>query len=114
MSTRTYTPRPAWVDTAEVGTVLLSPTGDMRVIRKVSRGKHWRHPIFTFAIRRCSWTRRPYTCYTWGELVRMGYTALGPRIALETRADKRLAKNLLHHHGTRTMYCWDVCGGQMP
>ncbi len=113
MTKRTYTPRPAWVDAAEPGMVLISPTGDMRVIRKVTRGRAWRYPIFTFAIRRCSWTRRPYTGYTWGELVRMGYTALDVRLTLETRADKKLKRNL-RYDAPRTLYCWDVCGGQMP
>ena len=111
--TRRYTPRPEWVDSADVGTVLLSPTGDMRVIRSVTRGKRWRNPIFTFAIRRCSWTRRPYTMYTWGELVRMGYTALDVRIALETPADKKLHRNI-RYDAPRTLFCWDVVGGQMP
>ena len=110
---RTYTPRPGWVDAAKPGDVLLGPSGDMRVIRKVTAGKHWRHPIFSFAIRRCSWTRRPYTVYTWGELVRTGYTALGASVSLDGRADKKLARNL-YHDAPRTVYCWDVCGGQMP
>lgn len=106
---RIYTPRPEWVDKATPGTVLVSPTGDMRVIRRVSSGKHWRHPIFSFAIRRCSWTRRPYTIYTWGELVRMGYTALDVTVPLDRRFDKLLEKNIVNHN-CRTLFCCDVVG----
>jgi hypothetical protein len=83
------------------------------VIRKVSRGKHWRHPIFSFAIRRCSWTRRPYTLYTWGELVRMGYMEAGASVDLATRKDRKLAKDLASHE-CRNLFCCDVVMGQMP
>ena len=113
MSVRRYTPRPEWVDRADVGTVLISPGGDFRVIRQVTRGKHWGLPIFTFAIRRCSWTRRPYTSYTWGELVRIGYTEAGAAVTLNTRHDRKLSKDIANHN-RRSLYCWDVCGGQMP
>ncbi len=110
---RIYTLRPTWVDTADVGTVLISPSGDFRVIRKVTRGSHRRYPIFSFAIRHCSWTRRPYTVYTWGELVRMGYIAAGASVELKTPKDRILAKEIAHKL-PRRLYCWDVVGGQMP
>lgn len=113
------TPRPAWVDTAKAGDVLLWPSGDMRVIRKVTvhtyRGRsepRVRSPIFDFAIRRCSWTERPYTVYQWAELVRMGVTALGVSVALDTKMDKQLLRDINTNDRSRLTCC--RVAGVMP
>ncbi len=108
---RIHTPRPEWVDKAVVGSVIRSRSGDLRVIRGITSGPHQRQPIFSFAIRRCSWTRRAHTCYTWGELVRSGYTYAGVVVKLNSRLDKALGKDIRDCPCPPRLHCWDVVGG---
>ena len=104
---------PKWFDTAKVGDVLETPTGEYRVIRGITRFKSSlvrRHELifFKFAIRRCSWTRRPTTTKT-GTQVR-DWKHTGHRVKLDTKLDRQIAeevgKNLFDDK--RKIFCCDV------
>lgn len=81
--------------------------GTLRVVRKINdsaeekRGRKRGYPrkrMFSFAILRCSWTHRPYTCYTtsdmgnpkWSvELVMRNYK---PKAEIEVRLNEEIAR----------------------
>lgn len=92
-----YRPRPDWLDTVKVGDVLMFPSGGYRVVRAVHHhkeqrpnGVNWRFPILSFAIRRCSWTGRPYTVYTANDLQTMGVEHTGASVVLDSIQDHAL------------------------
>lgn len=105
------------IDSLEVGD-LVRLNGTLRVVRDVSRGTR-KSPLrpeqvysVTFAIRRCSWTRRPYTvrgrCDLYHadlEVVKKGFGAeRGPLEVL-------LQKDITDRHGhSRLLECCDVIG----
>jgi hypothetical protein len=76
-----------WMRTVQAGDVLVSPSGSMRVVREVSfYGNGDLHSV-TLAIRRCSWTGRPYTIYDYTMLRTLGWRPAGVRIDLDTELD---------------------------
>lgn len=96
-----YRQRPEWLDTVKVGDVLMFPSGGYRVVRAVHHhkqprpdGVNWRFPILSFAIRRCSWTGRPYTVYTACDLQTMGVEHTGANVELESIEDHALADSI--------------------
>jgi hypothetical protein len=81
-----------WVWSVKVGDVLKTPSGDLRVVQDVrdsSGGKSYRKLWFEFTIRRCSWTRRPYTLYNGAEIFYMGWRPTNYRVEIDPEfADK--------------------------
>lgn len=83
----------SWIARIQKGDVLRSRTGLLRVVREVSHAEvcysgppHIRTSV-VFAIKHCSWTRRPYTVYTGNDLARMGYRPTRARVSLRKRID---------------------------
>lgn len=93
-----------WAGEVQAGDVVRTHTGDLRVVRAVHRhcidrsGKGgWsktqaRRTYCYFAIKRCSWTHRPYTQYSIGEMVTMGWT---PTDAKPSRLNAAIDHQLL-------------------
>jgi hypothetical protein len=52
---------PEWFSAVQPFDVLRTPSGDLRVVRTVTRFKCGALRSVCCAIRRCSWTKRPYT-----------------------------------------------------
>lgn len=68
-----------WRDALRPGDILRTPSGDLRVVRTVSKkasGFLWG---CTFVIRRRSWTNRPYTVVTRCDLQQRGFKPTGHR-----------------------------------
>lgn len=99
-------PRADWRDTIQVGDILITPSGDWRVVRDVSYWPqdNWcksRQGLLAYvdvAIRKCSWTHRPYrtmdrnTIAAWSKLQ-------GARAKLGTEADKKLLADITDKSG---------------
>lgn len=102
-------PQPEWMRTAKVGDVLRSPSGLLRVVRKVTRHYHdpSRLACLTFAIKHCSWTKRPYTVIGATELRTLGYTKVGANYKLNSKIDAKLFLNI-NNPDVRTMHCCDA------
>lgn len=76
-----------WMRTVQAGDVLESPSGTHRVVRRVSREEDGRFRSLTLAIKRCSWTKRPYTVYNFTDLRRGGWRPTGARVTLNSDMD---------------------------
>ena len=97
---------PPWIYKLKAGDVLKSPSGLMRVIRRVDTGKTKRKVWVTFAIQHCSWTHKAYTVYNMGELLELGYRRTNAKVSLRGRMDKMLAQDI--NNGTRNLTCCDI------
>ena len=98
-----------WMRTVDVGDVLETANGTQRVVRKVSRFKDGDLRCLFFAIRRCSWTHRPYTLYFYTDLRLMGFRPTGAKYGLSTDLDQQLAGDIADHN-RRTLDCCAVKG----
>lgn len=98
-----------WPYTVSPGDVLEGKSGALRVVRKVTNGASGFTTYVTFAIMRCSWTRRPYTVMNYIDLKAHGFRPTGIRVKLTTKMDKELTKDILDKN-RRKLYCWDVVG----
>lgn len=108
-------PRADWRDTIQVGDILITPSGDWRVVRDV---KYWptegqyksRHGLLGFldlAIRRCSWTGRPHR--TLSRACIAGWSKLqGARAKLGTEADEKLRIDILTKRRVEELH-YDCC-----
>ena len=104
-----------WMDNLKVGDVLLWGRKETpRVIRDMSMHHIWsdRLGYVTFAIRRCSWTHRPYTLYNRSEV-----RAMGKRTRKKSKISSQLDKKLdyaIHdrdwHLSNNRLVCCDVIG----
>jgi len=74
------------------GDVLQTPSGDLRIVRKVTRFADGDLHSANFAIRRCSWTGRAYTVKGFTDL--MGWHFVLARELPEDRISKKLARDL--------------------
>lgn len=112
-------PQPEWMATLRAGEVLTNGRS-YRVVRNVSR---WRctprggrvdgeGPLrcVTFAIRRCSWTKRCYTVYTASDLKTLRFRPAGARVKLNRPWDEAIAQEIENKHGPRLLSCCDVRG----
>lgn len=105
--------QPEWMSRVVEGSVFKTPSGDLRVVRKVSR---WNSKLgcVTFAIRHCSWTGRAYTVVTASDLMTRGFRLLPVRVkALDGPLDVRLSTAINGNEDRRTGYsirCCDVKG----
>lgn len=76
----------------KVGDVLQMPSGTQRVVRKVSFFENGDLRSCHFAIRKCSWTGRAYTCYGFTDLMRWHFVMARPLPA--TKLDEKLARDM--------------------
>ena len=100
------------------GDVLRWPSGALRVVRVFHdhgafRDRYKRKPLrwkfCFFAIRRCSWTQRPYTVLNLGELQGLGVVNTGINVKFKTTFDKQLAAEMVDKD-VRTIKCCAVKG----
>lgn len=98
-----------WMATVQVGDVLRTANGTLRVAREVSRYKDGALRSITFAIRHCSWTHRPITTYGYTDLRLMGYEPIGVRVALNSKLDRELSADIADHRRQK-LHCCDVRG----
>jgi hypothetical protein len=101
-------PEPDWFAFLRVGDVLRSPSGALRVVRLVSR-REGRLTAVCFAIRRCSWTRRPLTVYNRYDLKR-GWSHVGARVRLDSELDRKIARSHTLIPPEYEIRCCDVVG----
>ena len=92
-----------WMIFVKPGDVLKTPSGDYRVIRKLSRYPDGDLRSAYFAIRRCSWTKRGYTVKQASEL--FGWEFVAARDLPKTRLDLALASCIIHHNGPQISCC---------
>lgn len=90
--------KPDWRDELKVGDVLITPSGDLRIVRDVRMKKCGLLRCVTLAIRRCSWTRRAYTIYCRPDLVTIGYRKAGVRARLSGPLDEKMAQCLAYEN----------------
>lgn len=103
--------QPEWMARVVVGSVFKTPSGDLRLVRKVSR---WDGKLgaVTFAIRRCSWTGRAYTVYCAADLKTMGWQLLPVRVkALDGPLDVKL-HDFINGDYVRGNYPMKCCGAR--
>ena len=104
--------QPDWMARVVVGSVFKTPSGDLRLVRKVSRrgGKLGR---VTFAIRHCSWTGRAYTIVNASDLIQRGFQLMPVRVkSLDGPLDVKL-HDFIHGNyirGNYPMKCCDARG----
>lgn len=100
------------IESLQVGSVVVHD-GQMRVVRAVHRYRlsrgHCLHTSVTFAIKRRSWTNRPYTVYGWQELTKRNWVATDRVMPLDSSDDRELARNIADSN-YRTMWAADVRG----
>lgn len=97
-----------------VGDILKTPSGLLRVVRRVSRYRHRdgrkRNPARSvwcnFIIQHCSWTHRPYTCYSVGEMNQLKWEHTGKRMKLNTEFDRLLESDF---EADRSEDCMFTC-----
>jgi hypothetical protein len=82
-----------WTATIEVGDVLISGSGVMRIVRSVTRSysRYGPRTSVSFVIRHPSWTGRPYTVMTSTDLRTLGYRKTKAKAKLGTEFDVKLA-----------------------
>lgn len=109
---RNRTCDPTWFAHVREGDVLQSRGGSFRVVRHVTRRPGGQLLCVTFAIRTCSWTRRPYTVYTASDLKVFSFRYVGARIALSSELDRKLSDAINHSGGERPhgLTCCSVRG----
>ena len=99
-----------WRDKIEKGDVLLSKSGTLRVVRRVSYTRGGFLGCVYFAILHCSWTRRPYTCINRADLNTMGFIPTGAKAMLRSKMDKAIEREIGMCEPERRIYCWDIVG----
>lgn len=86
---------PEWVYRVRQGDVLKWPSGIMRPIRLLHyHHKDARRIYCYFVIKHCSWTHRPYTLYTIGELYCMGVRPTGVNVRFKDTLSARLVREM--------------------
>jgi len=73
-----------------VGSVLLAPSGDFRVVREVHRYRDGDLRSVTLAIRRCSWTKRAYTILNYVDLIQRGFRLVPVKPRRLTKPEDKL------------------------
>lgn len=82
-----------WTKRLQVGDVIRSKTGKLRIVRYASHDPRKPTPsgsFFAFCIGRVSWTTRPYTFVTGNDLKQSGYMPTGARAKLNHEFDRKL------------------------
>lgn len=99
---------PEWFDHLRAGDVLRARSGLLRVVRSVSR-RGGKLGSVTFVIRHCSWTKRPYTVYTFSDLKVFRYSYVGARVGLNGELDRKIDE-AIRHRDNRSLSCCAVRG----
>jgi hypothetical protein len=94
-----------WMRTVEVGDVLRNTEGTLRVVRHVRRLANGTLCSVTFAIRRCSWTGRGHTIYSFTELRMQGWCPVGVRLPLDGELDAALEYDIVNGAVTKLVTC---------
>jgi hypothetical protein len=98
---------PEWLKAVQPGDVLRTPTGVLRVVRRV-RYKRGVVSSCSFTIRHCSWTGACYTIKQRSEL--FGWSPTGKRVSLRRRIDRDVAHDLGKPGKERRLTCCSVEG----
>lgn len=108
-------PRADWRETIQIGDILITPSGQWRVVREVSywsdddwcKSRRGLVDHITLAIRKCSWTGRPYR--TLSRTCIGGWSKLeGARAKLDTEADERLHADIVSKRSVEDLN-YDCC-----
>lgn len=91
----------------KVGDVLRTPSGKLRIVRKVSRNQHGQFNGAGFVILNCSWTKRPVTYKIFTELLDWEHT--GTEVELTSAMDAKIAIEM-ECRGLPKLSCCDVKG----
>jgi hypothetical protein len=87
----------SWIKHLQVGDVVRTRSGKLRIIRAVS---HWSPTLggtaVTFTIQRTSWTRRCYTVMNGSDLATQGYSKTGARAKLNHEFDRAVENEFGH------------------
>lgn len=100
----------SWVDDIEPGMVILFKSGALRTAISVSRRAGGHVHSVTFAILRCSWTKRPATVLERTDLKTRARCITRARIDLEKTHGAQLVLKDLKDHMAREVKCCDVIG----
>jgi signal peptidase I len=101
-----------WISRIEKGDVIEDRNGTLRVVRAVSRFTTRRRNLYTsvtLAIRRPSWTTRPYTVINSNDLRQRGFKPTGAKWPLDSEFDRRL-EDQFGRNPRGDMSAWDVLG----
>lgn len=99
-----------WRDEIKLGDVLRAKSGDLRIVRGVSRwNKNGLINTVTFTIRNCSWTGRCYTVLNRSDLKTRCFEPTGVSCALDGEIDARLLEEI-KQTGKPLIDCCDVKG----
>lgn len=100
-----------WMRTVAVGDVLQERAGPMRVVREVSRYDNGDLRAVTLAIRRCSWTGRPYTVLGYTDLRVRGFRRVAHlRSPLRRPLDLKIQAAIRQEAKPYAASCCDVRG----
>lgn len=98
-----------WMAYVKAGDVLQTPSGDLRIVRKIYRFEDGDLRSADFAIRRCSWTGRAYTAKNFTDL--MGWYFVLARELPDDKISKKLAHDLRYSKRfDQKLTCCDVRG----
>ena len=98
-----------WPYIVKRGDILRDEKGTNRVVRSVTLGKNGLPIFVSFAIRRCSWTRRPTTTLSYVDLKQRGFVPTGLSVKRWTVLDQNLDA-CIKNPDNRVLFCWDVVG----
>lgn len=96
-----------------VGDVMRAPSGLLRIVRAVSISgitPGLRKVHIYFVIKHCSWTKRPVTCYSYGELLCAGYRLTRGHVDLKLPSDELIAEECKMDRDKPLLSCCDVEG----
>lgn len=100
-----------WILGLQVGDVVRSGNGALRVVRAIKHcrsGYKTTRTSVTFSIRRCSWTHRCYTVLTCSDLLTLGYRPTRAKVKLRKRIDRAIENDF--HADKPVLTCCDVSG----
>ena len=106
-------PDPAWdwLDRIAVGDILVSASGAERVVRGVTYRKSGLLHGVSFAIRKCSWTKRCHTTRSRNGLKTEKFSHSGRRVQKAELIDKLIAHDIKYYlKEQQRLDCCDVKG----
>lgn len=82
--------QPEWMRSLRIGDVLEDANGSQRVVRYVKFYKDGDLRSVAFAIKRCSWTGRPYTMLGYSDLKTRGFRPTNVRVRMGSSLDWKI------------------------
>jgi hypothetical protein len=101
-----------WIDSIEKGDVIEQANGVLRIVRSVHRWKTRRggtYTSLTLAIRKPSWTGRPYTVINCHDLRSRGFKPTLAKWPLDSEFDRQLESEF-GRMPRGVLTAWDVMG----